>query len=213
VRLFTKNKASKNRIIEEWVYERVADELDDGDIRRGLWTKARGLSGGDASKCESIYIQLRAESIVDEAKISHEIQNHPSTQRAKEEREERIANERLRETEARQKLEVENLRAKEKQDELKREKYREQARQDRLERIKAEEERKRKVETEKLRERLASINKVEVLQKLLSDKHLMSKVRQEGSFQPCIVCDFAKTRNKVDGIPICNMCLRKPSLV
>lgn len=112
--LFTKNKISKKRIIEEWVYERVADELDVGHIRRGLWTKARGLSGGDVNKCESIYIQLRAESIVDEAKISHEIQNHPSTQRAKEESEEGIADERHRESEARQKLEVENLRAKEK---------------------------------------------------------------------------------------------------
>ncbi|WP_157937851.1 hypothetical protein, partial [Vibrio breoganii] len=38
----------------------------------GLWTKARGLSEGDTNKCESIYIQLRAESIVDEAKVLNE---------------------------------------------------------------------------------------------------------------------------------------------
>ncbi|MEZ9357872.1 hypothetical protein AB4143_17040 [Vibrio breoganii] len=188
MRFFTKNRSSKNRIIEESVYEQVADELDNGDIRRGLWTKARGLSDGDANKCESIYIQLRAESLVDEAKISHEIHNHPSTKRAKEEREKQTANERLRERTAQQKLEVENRKAKEKEDELKREKL-------------------------KLRERLASIDKVEFLQELLSGRDLVSKVRQDGSFQPCIVCDFAKTRNKVDGVPICNTCLRKPSLV
>ncbi|MFA0069826.1 hypothetical protein AB4344_18725 [Vibrio breoganii] len=70
---FTKNKGSKKRIIEEWVYELVADELDKGEIRKGLWTKARGLSDGDSNKCESIYIRLRAESIVDEAKVTHEV--------------------------------------------------------------------------------------------------------------------------------------------
>lgn len=72
MRFFTKNKGSKKRIIEEWVYECVAEELEMGEIRKGLWTKARGLSEGDANKCESIYIQLRAESIVDEAKVVNE---------------------------------------------------------------------------------------------------------------------------------------------
>ncbi|WP_261886168.1 hypothetical protein [Vibrio pomeroyi] len=72
MRFFTKNRSSKKRIIEEWVYELVADELSVGEIRKGLWTKARGLSEGDTNKCESIYIQLRAESIVDEAKVLNE---------------------------------------------------------------------------------------------------------------------------------------------
>ncbi|MEZ8306795.1 hypothetical protein AB6C40_23530 [Vibrio splendidus] len=72
MRFFTKNRSSKKRIIEEWVYEQVADELGIGEIRKGLWTKARGLSEGDTNKCESIYIQLRAESIVDEAKVLNE---------------------------------------------------------------------------------------------------------------------------------------------
>lgn len=72
MRLFTKNRNSKKRIIEEWVYEQVADELDAGEMRKGLWTKARGLSEGDSNKCESIYIQLRAESIVDEIKLLSE---------------------------------------------------------------------------------------------------------------------------------------------
>jgi ankyrin repeat protein len=72
MRFFTKNRSAKKRIVEEWVYEQVADELDNGDIRRGLWTKARGLAEGDANKCEGIYIQLRAESIVDEANLLQE---------------------------------------------------------------------------------------------------------------------------------------------
>lgn len=58
MRFFTKNRSSKKRIIEEWVYEQVADELGNGEIRKGLWTKARGLSEGDTNKCESIYYSL-----------------------------------------------------------------------------------------------------------------------------------------------------------
>ncbi|XDF76660.1 hypothetical protein AAFX60_007630 [Aliivibrio fischeri] len=83
MRFFTKNRSSKKRIIEEWVYERVADELSVGEIRRGLWTKARGLSEGDKNKCESIYIQLRAESIVDEAKILNEAREIVARKEAK----------------------------------------------------------------------------------------------------------------------------------
>ncbi|OBT23461.1 hypothetical protein [Vibrio cyclitrophicus] len=36
------------------------------------YAKVCGLSEGDTNKCESIYIQLRAESIVDEAKVLNE---------------------------------------------------------------------------------------------------------------------------------------------
>ncbi|GAD78643.1 MULTISPECIES: hypothetical protein [Vibrio] len=73
MRFFTKNRSSKKRIIEEWVYDLVADELEIGEIRKGLWTKAKALSEGNMDKCESIYIQLRATSIVDEAKVAHEV--------------------------------------------------------------------------------------------------------------------------------------------
>ena len=70
---FTKNKKSKQRIVEEWVYEQVADELECNQIRKGLWTKAVSLSDGNESKCKGIYISLRAESIVDKEKIQKEV--------------------------------------------------------------------------------------------------------------------------------------------
>lgn len=212
MRFFTKNRSSKKRIIEEWVYERVADELDMGDIRRGLWTKARGLSAGDANKCESIYIQLRAESIVDEVKINQEIYSQSSSKRVQEDKK-KNENDQLRAREAQQKLEVESRKAKEREDELRREEYKERVKQERLERRVAEEERKRRTETDKLRKKLASIGKANLLEKLIFDKDLGSKATQYGSFQFCIACGVAKTRNKVDGISICNTCLRKPSLV
>ncbi|WP_117234919.1 hypothetical protein [Vibrio maerlii] len=71
--LLTKNKKSKQRIFEEWVYEQVAQEITQDQRRVGLWTKAKALSGGEEAKVESIYIQLRAESIVDEAKVAQEL--------------------------------------------------------------------------------------------------------------------------------------------
>lgn len=72
MKFFTTPRGSKKRILEEWVYECVAHELESGDIRKGLWTKALGLALGDIGKCESIYIQLRAQSIIDEAKLINE---------------------------------------------------------------------------------------------------------------------------------------------
>lgn len=70
--LFTKNVFSKNRIIEEYIYELVGKELLIGEIRTGLWTKAISMAGGSDSKAEAIYIKLRAQSIVDKAKIANE---------------------------------------------------------------------------------------------------------------------------------------------
>ncbi|EGU0150142.1 hypothetical protein JFQ72_004388 [Vibrio parahaemolyticus] len=78
MRFFTKNRSSKKRI-----YERVAEELSIVEIRKGLWTQARGLSEGDTNKCESVYIQLRAESIVDEAKVLNEARQMVARNEAK----------------------------------------------------------------------------------------------------------------------------------
>jgi hypothetical protein len=80
---FTKNYASKNRIIEEWIYELVAEELNKGEKRIGLWTKAVGMCDGDMNRAESIYIQLRANSIYDEAKITKEAEDISRKQQEK----------------------------------------------------------------------------------------------------------------------------------
>ena len=73
--MFNNRNQSHERIVEEYIYEQVALELRKNEKRVGLWTKAIALSLGDESKVESIYIQLRAESIVDEAKVANEIYN------------------------------------------------------------------------------------------------------------------------------------------
>jgi DNA recombination-dependent growth factor C len=68
-----KNRKSKKRIIEERIYEMVAEELQCGEKRIGLWTKALGQAEGDHAKAEGIYINLRAESMIDEAKVVDEV--------------------------------------------------------------------------------------------------------------------------------------------
>ncbi|WP_198593579.1 hypothetical protein, partial [Vibrio breoganii] len=80
-KLFIKNGFAKGRIIEEHIYELVAEELSRGEKRIGLWTKALALSDGSHSKAESIYIRLRAESIVDEARINEEIRSQRVTEK------------------------------------------------------------------------------------------------------------------------------------
>lgn len=72
-KLFTKNGFAKGRIIEEHIYELVAEELQRGEKRIGLWTKAVALSDGNQAKAESLYIQLRAQSLVDEQRVINEI--------------------------------------------------------------------------------------------------------------------------------------------
>ena len=73
-RFLTRNGFAKERVIEEHIYEMVALELQKGEKRIGLWTKAVSLSDGHQGKAESLYIQLRAKSIVDEVKILDELQ-------------------------------------------------------------------------------------------------------------------------------------------
>ncbi len=58
------------RLVEEQLYEYVAKEIN-ADIRRdGLWVKAVEKSLGDEAKAKALYIQLRVQSLKDEATLS-----------------------------------------------------------------------------------------------------------------------------------------------
>jgi hypothetical protein len=58
--------AAQSRLIEEKMYEQVAEELASGNIRQGLWAKALATEAGDEDKTRSCYIKLRVQSLVDE---------------------------------------------------------------------------------------------------------------------------------------------------
>ena len=70
-----KLNSSINRLIEEKLYEIVADEMDKNEIRKGLWAKALTQSGGDDAKVKGKYISLRVKSLRDEENLVDSILN------------------------------------------------------------------------------------------------------------------------------------------
>ena len=72
--------------IEEHIFEQVAREMHEHEIRPGLWAKALAESGGDKERTNAKYISLRASSIVKEIAAQQELmaklavsQNNAST--------------------------------------------------------------------------------------------------------------------------------------
>jgi len=75
--IFDKFKTSTaiDRLSEERLYEQVAQELKAGKRSEGVWIKAMAKSGGDLNKAESMYIELRVQSLKDELAVASEIRN------------------------------------------------------------------------------------------------------------------------------------------
>jgi len=55
-----------NRKQMEAVYEMVAVEIEQGDVKKGLWAQALVKSEGDQSKAEAAYLKLRVQAILDD---------------------------------------------------------------------------------------------------------------------------------------------------
>jgi len=74
---FFKNR-SKNvkdaeiRLSDEILYEKIAKEVQFGQLREGLWIKAYSASGGDKEKAQALYIELRKQSLIDEMQAERE---------------------------------------------------------------------------------------------------------------------------------------------
>ena len=67
------SKTDKNhRALEEYLYERVADEIERKEIKKGLWAMAISESQNDKTKAEPLYIKLRVQSLKDEAEELYE---------------------------------------------------------------------------------------------------------------------------------------------
>ena len=65
--------SAKSRLVEERLYEMVMDELESGNIRKGIWAKAVAKSNGNDSQAKSKYLELRVESLKDEAQVIQSI--------------------------------------------------------------------------------------------------------------------------------------------
>lgn len=68
-------KLTKN-LADEKIYEVVAAEVANKDIRPGLWAKAWATCGGDDAKAKSFYIKLRAEQLKLESSAAEELIEH-----------------------------------------------------------------------------------------------------------------------------------------
>jgi hypothetical protein len=83
-------KSAKSRLVEERLYEMVADEIEAGSIRKGLWAKATAKSNGSESQTKSKYLELRVESLKDEFHVvqsilepeNHVVQSKPEPEKA-----------------------------------------------------------------------------------------------------------------------------------
>ena len=70
-----KTKNALSRLQEEQLYEFISDELEAGNIRKGLMTKALAKSKGDPLKTQAHYINLRLQSLIDENTLMEAIQS------------------------------------------------------------------------------------------------------------------------------------------
>jgi hypothetical protein len=65
----SKTKQSISRLAEEMLYAQVAEEIQNGVRRNGLWAKAIADAELNEDKAKSIYIKLRVQSLIDEYNI------------------------------------------------------------------------------------------------------------------------------------------------
>ena len=65
-----KLNAAINRLVEEQLYELALYEIENGEIRKGLWAKSIADSGGSENAAKSLYVKYRVNAMKDEAEIT-----------------------------------------------------------------------------------------------------------------------------------------------
>lgn len=64
-----KAKLAASKLAEERLYALAHDELESGEVRKGLWAKALAESDGDKARAEGRYLKLRVEVMKSEASV------------------------------------------------------------------------------------------------------------------------------------------------
>ena len=77
-------KGSEERLAEDWVYEKVAEEIERNELRKGLWLKASSEALGDDKKARAIYVKLRVRQFVDELELATKIKEERKQQATQE---------------------------------------------------------------------------------------------------------------------------------
>ena len=62
------------RLFEEKLYGLTVSEIENGNVRQGLWARALAESRGNHSEAQSTYLNLRVQSLKDEILISSTIE-------------------------------------------------------------------------------------------------------------------------------------------
>lgn len=66
-------KSALDRLAEEQLYETVALEIKNHELREGLWAKALAEAKGDQDQAKGVYIKLRVQSLKDEFVVAGQI--------------------------------------------------------------------------------------------------------------------------------------------
>jgi hypothetical protein len=80
-------KTPEDRLTEIELYELVAEEIENNQQSKGLWTKALSESAGDMERAEALYIKLRVQMISDEWTLITEKKTKKRAEKQAEERE------------------------------------------------------------------------------------------------------------------------------
>lgn len=79
-----RKKTAIDRLAEERLYEIVALEIKNDELRDGLWAKALSEAKGNSDEAKGIYIKLRVQSLIDEHEVMSQIQKEVSQSEARE---------------------------------------------------------------------------------------------------------------------------------
>ena len=66
-------KSALDRLAEEQLYEAVALEIKNNELREGLWAKALAKAKGDHDQAKGLYIELRVQSLRDELVVANQV--------------------------------------------------------------------------------------------------------------------------------------------
>ena len=77
---------SEERLLEEKLYEQVAQDLAQGKRREGIWAKALANSNGSQSQAQSLYIKYHVQALKDELHVENEISQQATQNEPKEPR-------------------------------------------------------------------------------------------------------------------------------
>ena len=73
-----KTKFALSRLEEERLYEFILNEIESGNVRKGLMAKAISLADGNENKIQAEYIKLRLQSLIDENTVFEAIAGNQS---------------------------------------------------------------------------------------------------------------------------------------